>query len=779
MKLPLFKSLRFKMPAVVLLGVVPLTVVAILIASDRGTKAIRKEALENLALKANLLSEGVSRWNEMNVLALENLSEQPDIVNMNPDRQKPLLEKLVDNYEHFYLAMTVELDGYNLARSDNNPAKYYGDRNYFKSALKGQEVSYQTLIGRTSKQLALCMSAPIEEELQTKIDGVTVICTDLNAVAEQVGKLKFGETGYAFVVDSNGAVLAHPNPDYISGNVLQNLSNYPPVQNILANNEEQELKFTDDRGTRWFSYSDRLDNGWAVVVLQEEGEFLSNERQFRTIAFIIGATAILGTIVITFILANRLIQPISSLTSAAINISDGQLGQKILIQREDELGILAQSFNEMANRLTNFFEILKKQVDERSLEAEQAKQATEVANKNKDKLLSNISGELQISLKSILDFTKMLRDDSNLVSRQKEVLNIIEHNGSYLLTLINDILDFSSTDALDIKLEVKELHLQKFLDGIVATIQPWAVDKSLQVKLELDPDLPIVIKADEKRLRQVLINLLSNAIKFTFQGGVKLKVSLLESEQTSDNNGSDRKKKLRFEVFDTGVGMTPDRLKKLFLPLEESETLKNQSIIEGFSLTISRQLLSLMGGELKAKSELGVSSTFWFDLVCSAIEISEAEQTKYFQKEEIVGYEGNTRKILIAEDKEEDSLSLVNILKPLGFESIVVNNGQKMLEIASNIKPDLILLDLYMPVKSGFTSAKELREIPELARIPVIALSRNNSLTDKFCQYLGCQGHLKKPIDRAELLALLKQYLGLNWIYEAGLLNGKKLSQTR
>ena len=763
MKLPLFKSLRFKMPAVVLLGVVPLMSVAILVASNRGTQAIRKEAEENLALKADLLSEVVSRWNEMNVLALENLSEQPDILNMNPNRQKPLLANLVDNYEHFYLAMTVKLDGYNLARSDNfQSSKYYGDRNYFKAALQGQKISYQTLIGRTNKRLALCMSAPLEGQQQ--IVGVTVICTDLKAVAEQVGKLRFGETGYAFVVDSNGNVLAHPNPKYISGSSLQNFSNYPPVKNIQKGSN-QRLTFVDDLEIKWFSYSKRLNNGWTVVVLQQEQEFLSNERQFRTIAFIIAATAILGTIAVTFIIANRLIEPISDLTSAATKISDGQLEQNIAIKREDELGILAQSFNDMANRLSKFFDILKKQIDQRSLEAEQAKQATEVANKNREKLLSNISGELQISLKTILDFTKILENDHNLLSRQIQILDIIEQNGTYLLTLINDILDFSTTDTLGIKLETKDLHLKSFLDGIIVTIQPWITDKSLQIKSQIDPNLPVRIQADEKRLRQILINLLSNAIKFTFQGGVKFKISLVEAAQSTaiDLEGL---KKLRFEVIDTGVGISPDRLKKLFLPLEESEAIKNQSIIEGFSLTISRQLVNLMGGKLKAKSELGVGSTFWFDLIFPVTQIDESEGKNYLQKQAIIGYKGKKRKILIAEDKEKDRSLILNILKPLGFETIIANDGRQMLEIAANIKPDLIMFNLYMPVKSGFTSAKELGKIPELKRVPIIVLSSNNSMTEKFCKYLGCQGHLKKPIDRDELLAILKQFLGLNWTYE-------------
>ena len=240
MKVSLHNSLKFRMPSVVLAGIVPLMLVAIFYASDRAVTTIRQEATENIKLKTKMLADSLLRWEESNIVALINLSVQPDIISMNPTEQKPVLEALVDKYEHFYLAMTTNKDGFNVARNDNKKPKYYGDREYVKGALKGNEITYQTIISRTINKPALCMSTPIRQQKLIVI-GVTAICTDLKALSEQVGQLKFGETGYAFVVDRSGVVLAHADPEYLLGEKLKNLSYYPPVKNFLANKNDGVL----------------------------------------------------------------------------------------------------------------------------------------------------------------------------------------------------------------------------------------------------------------------------------------------------------------------------------------------------------------------------------------------------------------------------------------------------------------------------------------------------------------------------------------------------------
>jgi signal transduction histidine kinase/ActR/RegA family two-component response regulator len=776
MKIPLFNSLRFRMPLVVLIGVLPLMLIAILYASGRATKTIRKEAYENMSLKARLLAESVNRWDELNILAVRNLSKQPDIVSMDPNRQNPVLKELLSTYKHFYIAMTTNLDGWNVARSDDRKSVYFGDREWFLGARSGKDLTYQTLIGRTSKRLALCMSTPIRNK-ETQILGVGVLCTDLEDMLKQVGQLQFGKTGYTFVVDRSGIVLAHPDPIFISGEKLKNLSNYPPVENLLGG-KSGDFTFTDEEHIRWVSYSVRLKNGWGIVILQQEAEFFQNEQEFQRLVFFVALIAVLSVSILTWVLANRLIQPISNLTTAASAISNGQLDRKLEIQRKDELGVLAQAFNQMAAQLRNLFEDLERRIEERTAQlkeaketAEKAREAAEAANQTKDGFLANISHELRTPLNSILGYTKILLRDNKLDDEKVQYLKIVQQSGTHLLTLINDILDFSKTKAGKVELEPTNLELSNFLDEVLDIVEMWAKEKELKLKCELSRNLPTGILADEKRLRQVLINLLSNAIKFTPSGEIILKVKAIDSPQDS---GSLTQQKLRFEVQDTGTGINPQELEKIFQPFEQVGTIQSRSSGTGLGLSISKHLVELMGGKIEVKSELDKGSIFWFDLDFPVIEI--VEQPQQTLTNEIIGYQGKVRKLLVVDDKEENRQLLYNILKPLGFEVITACDGQEMLKIASSTPLDLIVVDLFMPVKTGFTSIKEIRQDLKLQNIPIIVASAT-SITEEIRRYLECEAYLSKPIDEQKFLAFLQQLLGLEWVYkEVSLKKSLKLS---
>ena len=746
MKLSFFNSLRFRMPLLVLSGIIPLISVAIFYATENASKKITREAEENLALKSQLLAENVQSWNESNTLALFNLNKQPDIVYPNPNRQKTILAEIVTTYDHLYLAHTINTKGWNIARSDGMKPKYYGDRNYFKAAATGNEINYQTIISRTTQQPALCMSTPTLN--QAKLVGVTSICTDLNALAEQVGRLKFGETGYALLVDQNANLLAHPEAKLLSGEKLTNMGQYPPIENILTGNVGY-FSFEDDQGVRWVSYSHRLDNDWAVLILQAEEEFLASKIQFQNLALLISLIVIFGVSALTWFLANRLIQPISHLSRAAMTISEGELDRKVEILREDELGMLAFSFNHMASQLKSSFDELK-----------QAKEEAISANLAKDQFLANISHEFRTPLNSVLGYAKILKRDRSLNAEQVQKLSTIIQSGKYLLTLINDILDFSKGKTGKMELNLEEFNLLQCLKAVIGIIESEAKEKGLKINTKFH-NIPPTINADQKRLAQVLINLLSNAIKFTSKGEILLKVSLVE---TIKNIGSPWQQKLRFEVIDTGEGISQKELRKIFQPFEQAGDMESRYIGTGLGLSISKQLVELMGGKLQVKSKLGKGSNFWFEIVCSQEAVnSPAKQKRGIQS--ILGYKGRARKLLVVDDKRENRSLLSNILEPIGFEVVTAENGEQMLNILGKELPDLICLDLFMPVKTGFTSAKQLRQIPEFSNIPVIVISAT-SITPEMRKYLKCDAFLNKPFDEDELLDLLQHYLHLEWVYE-------------
>lgn len=753
MKIPALKSLKFQMPFLVLLGIIPIISLAIYGASNRASSEISQESEENLILKTELLSQSIESWDDSNDLALVNLTKQPDIINTDSEKAKAILYQLVNTYDHLYLAMTIGVDGKNLARNDDKPLKDYSDRQYFQSALEGNKISYQTLISRTTREPALCLSSPIERA--NEIKAVAAICTDLKILTQQVGQLNFGTSGYAFVVDRNGDILVHPNLEYLSGAELTNFSNYPPVKQLLENNSGL-LSFRDSQSKNWISYSKRLSNGLGVVVLQEKSEFFKNQQEFQHLAFGIGLVAIVSVSGLTFIVANRMVGPLSKLTNAASNIAAGKLDRRVAIKGDNELGLLGAAFNQMSAQLQSSFTNLKV-----------AKEEAVAANKAKDRFIANISHELRTPLNGILGYTKLLRRELNLKPQQVEEFNIIEKSGYHLLTLINDLLDFSKNQAKPIELHPVDVNLPEFLKEVVAIVESEAKEKNLPIVTKFQ-NLPNRIKADDKRLQQILINLLNNAIKFTDRGRVVLKVSAI-----NDSNRTSNRQTIRFEVIDTGIGIAPEDINKIFKPFEQTRDASLRNVGTGLGLSIGQQLVNLMGGKLLVKSNLGQGSNFWFQVVFDLASLqpeNPPETRKYHSSrrrvkiENISGYKGSQRTILVVDDKQANRWLLVNILEPLGFRVLTASDGEAMFDVINQERPDLICLDLFMPKKTGFSSAKQLRERSQLNSIPIVVISAT-SITEEMRQYLQCDAFLSKPVDENELLLVLQEYLNLEWIY--------------
>lgn len=395
MKLSLFRSLRFQIPVWVLIGVVPTMLLAMGYASYQATKIIREDTQEKLALKAQGLQDSVSQWNEMNVLALQNLSKQPNMTSLDAKLQKPLLEQIVKTYKHLYLAHTTDLAGTNIARSDNKPANQYPDRLWLKGAKAGNEITYQTLIGKTSKKPSLCLSSPIRQ--QATISGVAVTCSVLDEIVQQVGSVKIGETGYALIVDEMGRILAHPDANLISGDELVDFKQYPPVKHLMAGNNGY-FTFTDDRGTEWVAHGNRLENGWGVVILQQKAEAFMALQQFQQTAIAITILLAVGISILTWLIASYLVKPIQELTDAAIELSEGKLEKTVDIKRQDELGILGSSFNTMAEQLQESFTAVSdrtSELDRLLADKKQSEQEQRVAKEKLQQQVSNLKRQLE------------------------------------------------------------------------------------------------------------------------------------------------------------------------------------------------------------------------------------------------------------------------------------------------------------------------------------------------------------------------------------------------
>lgn len=651
--------------------------------------------------------------------------------------------------------------------------------------------------------VSIALSYPVYNASK-KLIGVLSVDQQLAQISNFLHQLKVSKSGKTFILERNGLLVASSTQEPAFKIINEQAKRIPISQaqsplirasfqylnqkfsnlNSIKSNQQLQFRWNGERQFLHVSaWRDRYGLDWLIVVVIPESDFMAQIHENNRTTLLLCLVALLLALLLGLVTSRWITQPIIQLSQAARAISSGQIDQKVELDRSDELGILAQSFNQMAAELKKLVNELEERVLERTAQLQEAKENADTANRAKSIFLANMSHELRTPLNAILGFTQIMERDRFLNAAHQEYLGIINRSGEHLLELINNILSIAKIESGKITFQEKAFNLYRLLDSLEEMLRLRAITKGIELSIQPSWDIPQNIETDEGKLRQVLLNLLGNSIKFTEFGSVTLRVK-------RGHKTDSQKTRLFFEVEDTGAGIDSAEIQNLFTPFFQTQTGRKSQEGTGLGLAISRQFIQLMGGDIKVSSQVGKGTIFQFDIEVNEVESLVIQPHQETQRALTLAPNQPHYRLLVVDDVADNRNFMIQLLRPLGFEIQEAENGQEGVTLWESFKPHLIWMDMRMPILDGYEAIKQIRAKEQqqqeqgkpIHRVIIIAVTASAFDQERSpLLSMGCDDFVLKPVSEVVLLDKLTQYLGASYLYADPnpVLNGKSSAVNR
>jgi len=435
--------------------------------------------------------------------------------------------------------------------------------------------------------------------------------------------------------------------------------------------------------------------------------------------------------------------------------------------RESEMQVAEIEWGDRPAYLISLHDITERQ--QAAIQLQRTNEDLARATRLKDEFLANMSHELRTPLNAILGMTEGLQEEvfGTINDKQKKSLQTIERSGNHLLSLINDILDLAKVESGQIELDCTPTSVEYLCQSSLVFIKQQAFKKHIELEVNLSPNLPEIL-IDERRMRQVLINLLSNAVKFTVEGGkITLEVRFVQIASELEVINSLPRHYIQIAVIDTGIGISSKNIQKLFQPFVQIDSALNRQYTgTGLGLALVKRIVELHGGEVGLTSDVGVGSRFTLKLPDHRIVQSSSKPEKLRTSDLSIKsnssqiQEHKSYLILLAEDNEANISTFSSYLKAKGYRILVAQDGKEAIALTKAEHPDLILMDIQMPIMDGLEAIKQIRLDPNFVNMPIIALTALAMTGDREkCLEAGANEYMTKPVKLNLLAASIQQFL--------------------